>query len=186
MEREHEENIRSNKALRQLLKVDLNQYRCCNKYSVTMFISLYLDRFDDTYINFMDTKENTITNGVFTKILYSEPLFTMNGLHFLFPIVFTEVYNNNYNKTFIKFQPKFHLNNNILIYLSRIEESVLHTYNNKKAKMLKLQEQLKSGCVKVNTTSRIVPGSTKFSIKISGVWENSTSIGITYKISKIQ
>ena len=63
-----------------------------------MFIALYMDTFNDTYINFMDTKENTITNGVFTKILYSDPLFTMNGLHFLFPVMFDETYSNNYSK----------------------------------------------------------------------------------------
>jgi len=101
-------------------------------YSVIMFIALYMDTFNDTYINFMDTKENTITNGVFTKILYSDPLFTMNGLHFLFPIMFDETYSNNYNKTFIKFRPSFHLNRNIIIHLSQIEESVLRTYNHTK------------------------------------------------------
>jgi hypothetical protein len=153
-------------------------------YSVIMFIALYMDTFNDTYINFMDTKENTITNGVFTKILYSDPLFTMNGLHFLFPIMFDETYSNNYNKTFIKFRPSFHLNRNIIIHLSQIEESVLRTYNHKKQKVLKLHEQLRSGCVKVNSNSAITD-STRFAIKISGIWENETSIGITYKISKI-
>lgn len=143
-----------------------------------------MDTFNDTYINFMDTKENTITNGVFTKILYSDPLFTMNGLHFLFPVMFDEMYSNNYSKTFIKFRPGFHLNRNIIIHLSRIEHMVLNTYNHKKQKVLKLHEQLRSGCIKVNSNSRITT-STRFAIKMSGIWENDTSIGITYKISKI-
>ena len=35
-----------------------------------MNIVLYMDSFKDDYINFLDTKENMITNGHFTKIIY--------------------------------------------------------------------------------------------------------------------
>ena len=38
-------------------------------------------------IRFLYSKQNTVMDGEFTKILFSRENFTMNGLHLLFPIV---------------------------------------------------------------------------------------------------
>ena len=51
-----------------------------------MIISLDLPKFTLTNLFFLDTKKNMIMDGNFTKLLYSNELFVMNGLYLLFPI----------------------------------------------------------------------------------------------------
>lgn len=49
-----------------------------------MIITLYMDDLNYDYIDFLEPRENKITNGVFTKIIYSNSIFTMSGLFFIF------------------------------------------------------------------------------------------------------
>lgn len=153
-----------------------------------MIITLYMDDLNYDYIDFLDHKENKITKGLFTKIIYSNSIFTMSGLFFYFPINITNI-NNNYNRIFINFDPKQELNKQIIHYLSTIEENVLKMYNFSKNKEIKflLKEQLKSGYIKIhsneNTHNNI---DSKYIVKISGIWENEKNIGITYKIITIK
>jgi hypothetical protein len=153
-----------------------------------MIITLYMDDLNYDYIDFLEPRENKITNGVFTKIIYSNSIFTMSGLFFYFPINITNI-NNNYNRTFINFDITQELNKQIIYYLSTIEERVLNMYNFSKNKDLKflLKEQLHSGYIKIhsigNTQNTI---DSKYIVKISGIWENEKNIGITYKIITIK
>jgi hypothetical protein len=150
-----------------------------------MNIVLYMDSFKDDYINFLDTKENMITNGHFTKIIYSNSVFSMNGLYFFFPIDIKEI-NHNYNKTFVKFDIYQDINNKIIRYLSDIESSLLRLYDTGKNKIHKpiFNQQLRSGYVKIHTKG-VLNKNSKFIVKLSGLWENNNEIGITYKIINI-
>ena len=136
-----------------------------------MNIVLYMDSFKDDYINFLDTKENMITNGHFTKIIYSNSVFSMNGLYFFFPIDIKEINHNN---------------NKIIRYLSDIESSLLRLYDTGKNKIHKpiFNQQLRSGYVKIHTKG-VLNKNSKFIVKLSGLWENNNEIGITYKIINI-
>lgn len=150
-----------------------------------MNVVLYMDSFNNDFINFLETKENIVTHGVFTKIMYSNTLFTMNGLYFFFPIQIQEINCNSFNKLFIKFDPTTSLNNTIIQHLSNIESSLLQLYAPTKKKNLIFQKQLNSGYIKIHT-NRIVRKHSQFVVKISGIWEdNDDNIGITYKIIQI-
>ena len=152
-----------------------------------MIITLYMDDLNYDYIDFLDSKENKITNGLFTKIIYSNSIFTMAGLFFYFPINVTNI-NNNYNRIFINFDIKDDLNNQIINYLSGIESKLLSMYNflkNKEFKFL-LKEQLQSGYIKIHSCNNEIDTDSKYIVKISGIWENEKNIGITYKIVTIK
>ena len=51
-----------------------------------MNISIDLPKVTLPNVYFLDKKTNIIMDGNFTKILYSNDCFTMNGLYILFPI----------------------------------------------------------------------------------------------------
>lgn len=152
-----------------------------------MIITLYMDDLNYDYIDFLDPKENKITNGLFTKIIYSNSIFTMSGLYFYFPINVTNI-NSNYNRIFINFDNKDELNNQIIQYLSDIEYNVLNMYNFSKHKDIKflLKDQLQSGYIKIHSSDNNNDVGSKYIVKISGIWENEKSIGITYKIITIK
>ena len=91
-----------------------------------MNIVLYMDDINYDYINFLDSKDNMITDGLFTKIIYSDDIFSMNGLHFYFPINIENI-NTNYNRTFIRFDVNDELNKKIISLLTSIENKLLET-----------------------------------------------------------
>ena len=66
-----------------------------------MNISIDLQKITLSNLFFLDKKSNIIMDGNFTKILYSNELFTMNGLYILFPIEVTTI-ERNANKNIIK------------------------------------------------------------------------------------
>lgn len=149
-----------------------------------MNVVLYMDSFNNDYINFLETKENIVTDGVFTKIMYSNTLFTMNGLFFYFPIEIQDITSNSYNKTFVKFDTSYGINNTIISHLTNIEHSILNLYNKSKTKNLVFKNQLSTGYIKIHTT-KTVTKNTLFIVKISGIWENDNNMGITYKITPV-
>jgi len=149
-----------------------------------MNIVLFMDSFNNDYINFLETKDNIVTKGVFTKIMYSNTHFTMNGLFFYLPIHIQDIHYNSYNKTFIKFDEKVAINSTVIDHLYNIEKSILYLYDPFKQKNHVLYNQLKSGFVKVHSSKHINHNS-QFIVKLSGIWENDNSIGITYKIIPI-
>jgi hypothetical protein len=108
----------------------------------------------------------------------------MNGLFFYLPIHIQDIHYNSYNKTFIKFDEKVAINNTVIDHLYNIEKSILNLYDPFKQKNHVLYNQLKSGFVKVHSSKHINHNS-QFIVKISGIWENDNSIGITYKIIPI-
>ena len=62
-----------------------------------MNISIDIENIVLPNIYFLDKKRNIIMDGNFTKIIYSNDWFTMNGLYILFPIevISIEKYSNN-------------------------------------------------------------------------------------------
>lgn len=148
-----------------------------------MNIVLFMDSFNNEYINFLETKDNVVTKGVFTKIMYSNTHFTMNGLFFYLPIHIQNIHHNSYNKTFIKIDEHAAINNTVIEHLFNIEKSILNLYDPFKQKTYVLHNQLTLGFIKVH--SQNINSNSQFIVKISGIWENDSNIGITYKIIPI-
>jgi len=141
-------------------------------------------------IRFLYAKQNTIMDGKFTKILYSDDCVIMNGFYILFPIV-CDKYNphNSNNIRFIQYNKKSNIQ--LIEYLSQLENKILtqyQKYNNcDKYKDPCLQKQLYNKQFRVYKEEIIENKqiSPLYILKISGVWESFDKIGITYKFVEL-
>ena len=89
-----------------------------------MNISIDLQKVSLSNLFFLDKKSNIIMDGNFTKILYSNELFTMNGLYILFPIDITSM-ERNMNKNIIKLNPYDPKNSGIIQEFAKLEQRIL-------------------------------------------------------------
>lgn len=177
-----------------------------------MNIVLQQPQFNIHSLSFLDKKQNIIFDGVFTKILFSNELFTMNGIYLHFSIDSLKI---NDNKTIVSYQPYHKMNLQNIQQISNIEIDILEYYqkmmqsnkciNNVLSKILYTGNIKIFSQMRVSNTKFYPPGgggeenapqksplasknyvvSGKFYIKISGIWETADEIGITYKIYKI-
>jgi hypothetical protein len=131
-----------------------------------------------------DIKENTIMNGNFIKLIYSTKFLTLNCIFLEFPIQKYE--KKSYNgKTYIFFNNKEY--NNVIDLFQKIESSLLDLFiqmnrkSTKKKVVYTIHNQLKNGMIKYYQYSELMNESILF-MKISGIWETATEIGLTYKL----
>lgn len=142
---------------------------------------------------FLDTKENIIMEGNFTKIIYSNENFVMNGIYIDISLNSFHI-ENIMNKDYFRFNPLCCINNNFIKKMMELEIQLLEYYkktfniNNKINSVL--SKQLQSGTLKVfkeyiknNFNSKNIQNS--YVLKISGIWENYNEIGVTYKLLEI-
>lgn len=154
-----------------------------------MNVAININNFNIVNSNLLDSKKNIITtDGIFTKIMYSTPLFIMNGIFFYFPINVDNIINSN-GRYFINFNPNSKHNNNIIREISIIEDTIIEFYKKtniiNKNKTFLLRNQLYTGNIKVykdNNDPSPNFSNKQFILKISGIWENRFDFGITYKI----
>jgi hypothetical protein len=170
-----------------------------------MNILLDLKHFSLNNIFHCDTKENIIMEGKFTKLLYSNELFTMNGIYFSFPIEEIAIEKVG-NRNLIKFHSYSQVNLPIIQEFAKIEYRILehYKYMNKCARKISntLSKQLYLGSMKIyndlhsftQVKSSNVNGyknydnmnenHSNFFLKISGIWETDNEIGLTYKLHR--
>ena len=122
--------------------------------------------FDNIFFN--DAIKNTVMNdSSFIRILYSNQDFILNGIYLKIDIVKdTELSNNSNNSKYI-------------LYIDKLEKYILNTYNYKKSHNYKVKDQLNYFIHKLNTTNNI--NNTSYILKISGIWETQSIIGLTNK-----
>lgn len=134
----------------------------------------------------LDVKENTIMNGNFIKLIYSTKFITLNGIFIEFPIQQYErkIYNG---KSYLFFN---HTDYSFLIdVFKNIESSLINLFiqndcsrkHSKKTIVHTIFNQLKNGMIKYYQYSELI-NEPKFFMKISGIWETATEIGLTYKL----
>lgn len=136
-------------------------------------------------VGLMDYKKNIVLEGYFTKISYLSEWNTMSSLLFYLPLEPKLILNEN-NTLGIKFDAYSPNNLNIVKYFSSLEDDLLNyylEYHNKKLKKCSLlNKQLFNGFIKINVSNRSEKRTTKYVIKVSGIWETKNEVGITYKI----
>jgi hypothetical protein len=157
-----------------------------------MNILIKTDDFSIENLFFLERKKNVIIDGTFSKIIYSDNLFIMNGLFFEFPLQLNvETAQHVFNKQCVYFNS--HLQKNLLCItkISEIENSILNYYKkanglDKKNNLL-LTTQLYNGFFKIykDNTHASNNGTKKYILKISGLWETRNEIGITYKFAEV-
>jgi hypothetical protein len=164
--------------------------------------------FSGQNIFFLDKKKNNIIDGCFSKIIYSSEYFTMNGVFFVIPFISKspsyitqfpsgKLYGNNHNQEFTenKYTVSFYAhdvkNLQYITILSEIENTIINTYKEmngiKKCNNLVLTNQLYKGFFKIYKEKQNCKSMNekKYMLKISGVWENTDEVGITYKFIEI-
>jgi hypothetical protein len=152
-----------------------------------------VSHFDINNVHFLETKNNIIMDGVFTKIIYLTDIVTLNGIYIHTPFVnmskqhqqrLAAEKNTVYLDVF--------LNKDLIQQLMAIEKKILDHYfeyhcdgKNGKKKTYKLEAQLDSGMIKyysAPTAATPLAATKGFVLKISGVWETQTQMGITFKL----
>jgi hypothetical protein len=142
-----------------------------------------IEQYSDDCVYFCDPIKNTIMNdGNFIRILYSTPLFILNGIYLSVMINHLTV-----ERYFNKYKCAFDIANNMeTIYrIKHIEETILSKIKiNGKIPQYKVYEQIRNGNIKV-FADNIDDVTNKFLLKIAGIWETDYSYGLTYKFVKL-
>ena len=154
-----------------------------------MNIVLDFSHFDLESLFFLEPKQNIIMDGTFSKIIFSNEFFALNGLFFFLPIQHQTI-DCYMNKYIMKFYPSGPANVPIVQQLSKIEYSIIEYYKEmhqcKKRTSCILTKQLYSGSLKIfKDGGKGRHGSVtanKYIIKIAGIWETHEEVGITYKV----
>lgn len=142
-------------------------------------------------IFFGEKKTNMIMEGQFSKIIYSDTHFSLNGLFFVFPLKVKQHIKNT-----IYFDIK--VNNDLFNILHKLEEQLLNDYASfydiqGKSKQLSFKNISMCGYFKFYQekndhyrngykSNNNYEERHNYYIKISGIWESSFQYGITYKI----
>ena len=128
----------------------------------------------------MDTKPNSLIDGLFTKVNYCDEQFTMNGIYLTFP---GEVLDTAPSAHKMRIESSFYRN------MCEIEQEMLRSYlivrNNKPVGSLISQNKLSET---IHTKYDVVGAKPTWKqgqivIKISGIWENKQGhVGLSYRI----
>jgi hypothetical protein len=138
-------------------------------------------------IQFLETKPNIIMNGVFTKIIYSDEHMTLTGLYAYVSFHIYMVKNN-----ICYFDTSRPENADSIKQLVTLEKKILQYYKDIYFKgdetifVCSLERELQRGTIKIHANSLenlSTHGNTI--LKISGIWENNNTIGLTFKFFQL-
>lgn len=161
------------------------------------------NEYNSQQIYFTERKTNThIPNSTFNRITYSTPDFTMNGIYIHFELLIYQVEQNfNSNIYNCRIDTQNEHNRMVMASFQNIETSILDKWMRIQNKPVgpvgpgvgasnsgiahnDIIQQLRDGVISVwkhNLYINDKPQFYHFIIKISGVWENDTGCGLTYK-----
>jgi hypothetical protein len=136
-----------------------------------MNIAFNLNQFRSDHIFFMDTKPNSLIDGLFTKLNYCDEQFSMNGLYLTFP---GEACDSAGLTHRVRIESSYYR------ALCEIEQELLRMRGGKIIQG-KLGEALHAKYEIVGT--KLTGPQMPIMIKISGVWENKQGhVGLSYRI----
>jgi hypothetical protein len=123
-----------------------------------------------------------MADGNFIRILYSTPIFILNGIYLSISINQISV-----EKYFNKYKCSFDISSHLIIInkIRNIEDGILRKINIKgKVPQYKIFEQIKNGNIKI-FSDNIEKINNMFLLKIAGIWETEHNYGLTYKFIKV-
>ena len=122
---------------------------------------------DDIF--FLDPIKNIIiNNSKFIRIIYSNNLLTLNGIYLI-----CNIDNKDKNN-----------NHGLLLYIQSLEDNKLNKFSKEKIKNYKLIEYLNNNFINIDYT-KSQENYSKYILKISGIWDASNNIGLTFKFLKL-
>ena len=149
---------------------------------IIMNIVKNIEQYNEDYVYFCEPiKNNIMNNGQFIRIIYSAPLFALNGIYlylYIDPIAIEKYYNK------YKYMFDIALHKHIIEHIRVIEETILDKIRIKnKMPQCKIYEQLKQGNIKI-FSNNIEKKNNAIVLKIAGIWETNNEYGLTYKFIK--
>ena len=149
-----------------------------------MNIVKYIEQYDENNIYYCDPiKNNVMNNSNFIRIIYSTPLFVLNGINLF--LSFNDI---NVEKYYNKYKCSFNISTHkdIIEYIRIIEANLLVNVNIMcKIPQYKIYDQIKNGNIKIFSENIEKISNNLFMLKISGIWETTQNYGLTYKFIKI-
>ena len=154
-----------------------------------MNIVTTIDNYDNTSIFFSEPIKNTvISDSDFVRIIYSNDELMLNGVYLYVALtnITMDVYYNKFKCCFCKKQ-----NARIINQLELIEKQILakYKYSTNKKPEYSINNQIMNGYIKVFTNmpnKYKTENSIQLILKISGLWENEDSYGVTFKFIPIE
>ena len=141
------------------------------------------ENFNSNYIYFNEPIQNTIiSESRFIRILYSTPNITFNGINILLKINIDSV-DKQYNKNIIYYN--IDKNTEVINNIKNIEHTILEKFCSDKTPTYNLESQVNTGILKLFSESNDKKKNIDVILKISGLWEDSASYGITYKFLSV-
>ena len=140
------------------------------------------NQFDISHIYYTEPIQNIVLdNSSFVKLIYSNEYIMISGIYLLLHLKITS--KENYFKK-IKVTYDATSNKELLHKLYEIENIILNKYSNSKKPRKIIYETLNGGTIKLfpNNETDSIPATNSFILKISGLWENETEYGLTYKL----
>jgi hypothetical protein len=141
-----------------------------------------------------NAKKNILMDGIFSKMIYIHPYFSINGIYVDLPIHVQKIENisNDFSsKHTVHFLVSQH--SYLLHQLELLEKNILDKYipfDSSVPKIYSIMQTMKFGYFRVfreasTTSSSLNPEiakKTEFILKISGIWENAKGYGLSYKM----
>jgi hypothetical protein len=153
-----------------------------------MNIVTTIDNYNTDCVFFSEPIKNTvISHSDFVRIIYSNDEVMLNGvyLYIYLSTINLEPYYNKYKCMFCKKQ-----NAHIINQLEKIEKMILDKYKNTtKSPEYSIHNQIMNGYIKIFTSNLNKYKSNnnmQLILKISGLWENETNYGVTFKFIPIE
>jgi hypothetical protein len=141
------------------------------------------EHFNKNYIYFNEPIQNTIiSESRFIRILYSTPNIIFNGINILLKINIENV-DKQYNKNIIYYN--IEKNAEMVNNIKNIEENILEKYSTEKEPAFNLISQVNTGALKLFSDYNEKKKNIDVILKISGLWEDNLSYGITYKFLSV-
>ena len=140
-----------------------------------MIAYININNFNENNLYFSDCIKNTvINNGKFIRLHYTNNTTIFNGIYILVPLTLVNKDCSNY----INIKKDNHTN-----LLIDIEKTILNKYLTNKKKVFRLNDQISLNSIKIFNNNEYNDNNNinKIIIKISGLWEDENSYGLTYK-----
>jgi hypothetical protein len=142
-----------------------------------------IENFNIKNVYFTNSLENTVMdNGIFSKIVYSTEDISINGIYLLCNFTNTQIEKIGINKFKVSWNKE--KNKELMKKINNIEKDLLEKYgkpNNNK----QLASLLEHSNFRLFTEKDKLYSNSDFLLRISGIWENNDSCGITYKFLEL-
>jgi hypothetical protein len=146
-------------------------------------VTIHPEYITKEYIYFNEPIQNNIINeSRYIRILYSTPIIVFNGIHVLINLSIDNI-ERQYNKNILYYN--IEKNTEAISSIKKIEKIILKKYNSVKAPSYNLSELLDSGVIRLFTDFTEKKKVMNIILKISGLWENDETYGVTYKFFSV-